>query len=88
VIPPRGRWVFITGETEFHVHDGVCVAVFCRGGFWGAHTAVRARLVGVVGPGEARPLGPRRGDALIFARAGQVYLTGPVKKLYAKRPRR
>lgn len=81
MIPLKGHWVFLAGETEFHVVDNVCVAVCCRGGFWNPHAALYARLVGVIGPRRTRNRKVRVGDSLLFARSGEVFYTPPIETI-------
>ena len=69
----RRNRVYVTRNTEYHLHDDVCVAVRDRksGVFHDAHIAVRLRLegrisVGIKGGACPGPLPAREGDALFF----------------------
>ncbi|AKT40500.1 hypothetical protein [Chondromyces crocatus] len=74
--PERRRHrVFITRNTEYHVRDGVCVAVRDRNGkrFRASHIALDLRLEGAVCSGpHGLPMpdcdGPRVGASIYFTR--------------------
>jgi hypothetical protein len=70
----RRRFVYVTRNTEYHCHDGVCVAVRDRNsGDWAeTHTAMRRRLEGgvrVFPSGVAVPMcdDPEVGSPIYFA---------------------
>ncbi|EYF02480.1 hypothetical protein [Chondromyces apiculatus] len=74
--PERRRHrVFVTRNTEYHVRDGICVAVRDRegSGFRASHIAINLRLEGAVRSGpHGLPMpdcdGPRVGASIYFTR--------------------
>ena len=81
--PERRRHsMYVTRNTEYHLRDGVCVAVRDRGtGSWlPAHLAVSRRLSGAVrisANGICVPTldGPAPGQALYFGEGGRQLIT-------------
>jgi hypothetical protein len=74
--------MYVTRNTEYHVRDGVCIAVRDRqSGVWiDAHDALRQPVVGCVSMhrnGEVVPSrsAPQPGDALFFETTGRELLT-------------
>jgi hypothetical protein len=71
-IERRRHRVYVTRNTEYHLRDGVCVAVRDRrtSSFRDAHIVLRLKLEGTIrlGPSGADPIitEPEIGDALLF----------------------
>jgi hypothetical protein len=71
-IERRRHRVYVTRNTEYHLRDGVCVAVRDRrtSSFRDAHIVLRLKLEGSIkiGPAGADPTDtePEIGDALLF----------------------
>jgi hypothetical protein len=87
--PERRRHrVYITRNTEYHLRDGVCIAVRDRrtGDFLNGHLALRRRVHGglrfflngaiIPNPGEPRP-----GEAIYFADDGRDLVTSPLERV-------
>jgi hypothetical protein len=78
----RRRWLYVTRNTEYHLVDGVCVAVRDRttGNWQLAHSALHRKLRGAVRVTRDRqaapaPGVPRVGDALFFGGDGPDVMT-------------
>jgi len=74
--------IYVTRNTEYHVRQGVCVAVKPRDGKqWEAgHGAVKMKLEGHVKQGTLLPMPgpPKLGFRMYFARGDEDVLTSPV----------
>jgi hypothetical protein len=78
----RRHKMYVTRNTEYHVRDGVCVAVRSRvtGDWLPVHDALSQPVLGSVSVrqnGEVLPSrgAPKVGDALFFERPGRELLT-------------
>lgn len=80
----RSRRTYVTRNTEYHFHEGVCVAVRDRrtGRWLSSHLAMRRRVSGGVRhfPNGATVPTERAeiGDALYFAEDGRELITSAV----------
>ena len=68
----RKRTVYVTHNTEYHLHDGVCVAVRDRhsGVFDRNHLAIGHKLEGALAQGEGLAgfhRVPQVGDSILFS---------------------
>lgn len=78
----RRHTMYVTRNTEYHLRDGICVAVRDRktGQWLGGHSALRRQLSGAVrffSNGYALPAAtePEVGDALYFGAGGRELVT-------------
>ncbi len=87
--PERRRHrVYVTRNTEYHVHDGKCVAVRDRrtGDFLHGHLALERRLEGglrffhngSIAPNAGEP---RPGESIYFASEGRDLVTSPLESV-------
>jgi hypothetical protein len=78
----RRHTMYVTRNTEYHLRDGVCIAVRDRrSGCWlPSHSALRRTLSGAVrydpsGNATPSPSAPKVGDALYFGSHGSELVT-------------
>lgn len=77
----RRHFVYVTSRLEYHLREGVCMAVRERGAseFLRGHLAVGERLVGAVCEGgEGRDGAPALGEGLRFS-GRHALVTPPVR---------
>ncbi|MBN1611023.1 MAG: hypothetical protein JW940_30610 [Polyangiaceae bacterium] len=80
--------MYVTRNTEYHLRDGICVAVRDRGtGQWlTGHCALRRQLSGAVrffpnGHSVPSPARPRVGEALYFRTGGRELVTSTLSAI-------
>src|SRR6187549_1162887 len=82
----RKRQVYVTHNTEYHLYDGVCVAVRDRNTreFDRSHIAIGRKLEGALAQGEGLAGFHRRpvpGDAMLFQAGKREVITSPVERV-------
>jgi hypothetical protein len=89
----RRHRVYMTRNTEYHIRDGLCVAVRNRrtGEWLPGHLALRRQLFGGLrffmnGALQPNPGEPQVGEALFFGEGGRDLITSPLQSV--ERPTR
>lgn len=88
----RSRRTYVTRNTEYHFHDGVCVAVRDRrtGRWLSSHLAMKRRMTGGVrhfSNGSTIPTEQAEvGDALYFGEEGRELITSTLCRIERPTP--
>jgi hypothetical protein len=82
----RRRRVYVTHNTEYHLHDEICVAVRDRhtGEFDQSHIAIGRKLEGAMAYGEGIAgfhRQPKIGDAMLFQAGKREVITSPIERV-------
>lgn len=82
----RKRRMYVTHNTEYHLHDGVCVAVRDKntGEFDRSHLAIGHRLEGALAQGRGIAgfhAQPDVGDSMLFQAGKRELITSAVERV-------